>query len=126
MWMCVSDEFDIRKILQQMIGNDRNTEIEQVQKDLRNKIQWRKYLHGLDDVLNEDRELWLKLKTLVIEGGKGSIINVTTRSRTVAKIMGTRPPLFLEGLDLERSWRLFSRVAFYRGKELLAIGRDIV
>ncbi|KAG5035015.1 hypothetical protein JHK87_009925 [Glycine soja] len=100
-----------------MIGNDRNTEIEQVQKDLRNKIQWRKYLHGLDDVWNEDRELWLKLKTLVIEGGKGSIINVTTRSRTVAKIMGTRPPLFLEGLDLERSWRLFSRVAFYRGFE---------
>ncbi|TKY49705.1 putative disease resistance protein RGA1 [Spatholobus suberectus] len=131
MWVCVSDEFDIRKIAQKMIGNDKNSEIEQVQQDLRNKIQEKKYLLVLDDVWNEDRELWLKLKSLLMEGGKGSIIIVTTRSRTAANIMGTHPPLFLKGLDLERSWKLFSRVAFDGGKEpndgeLLSIGRDIV
>ncbi|RDX69362.1 putative disease resistance protein RGA4, partial [Mucuna pruriens] len=67
MWVCVSDEFDIKKIAQKMIGDDRNSEIEQVQKDLREKIQ-KKYLLVLDDVWNEDRELWLKLKSLVMEG----------------------------------------------------------
>ena len=128
---CVSDEFDIRKIAEKMIGNDKNSEIEQVQQDLRNKVRGKRFLLVLDDVWNEDRELWLKLKSLVVEGGKGSAIIVTTRSRTVAKIMATHPPLFLKGLDLERSWKLFSRVAFDEGKEpndreLLAMGRDIV
>lgn len=131
MWVCVLDDFDIKKIAQQMIGHDKNNEIEQVQQDLRNKIQGKKYLLVLDDVWNEDRELWLKLKSLLMEGGKGSMVIVTTRSHTVAKIMGTDPPLFLKGLDLERSWKLFSQVAFNEGKEpndlqLLATGRDIV
>nr|KYP54956.1 Putative disease resistance protein RGA1 [Cajanus cajan] len=131
MWVCVSEEFDIRKIAQKMIGSDKDSEIEQVQQDLRNKIRRKKYLLVLDDVWNEDRELWLKLMSLLMEGGKGSIIIVTTRSRTVAKIMGTLPPFFLKGLDLERSWKLFSRVAFDGGeepndRELLAIGRGIV
>ncbi|WVZ01469.1 hypothetical protein V8G54_027538 [Vigna mungo] len=131
MWVCVSDEFDISKIAEKMIGNDKNSEIEQLQQDLRNKVRGKKFLLVLDDVWNEDRELWLKLKSLVVEGGKGSAIIVTTRSRTVAKIMATHPPLFLKGLDLERSWKLFSRVAFDEGKEpndmeLLAKGRDIV
>ncbi|CAJ1958969.1 unnamed protein product [Sphenostylis stenocarpa] len=131
MWVCVSDEFDIRKIAEKIIGNDKNNEIEQVQQDLRNKIRGQKFLLVLDDVWNEDRELWLKLKSLVMEGGKGSAVIVTTRSRTVAKIMATHPPLFLKGLDLERSWKLFSRVAFDGGKEpndqeLSATGRDIV
>ncbi|WVZ01470.1 hypothetical protein V8G54_027539 [Vigna mungo] len=131
MWVCVSDEFDISKIAEKMIGNDKNSEIEQLQQDLRNKVRGKKFLLVLDDVWNEDRELWLKFKSLVVEGGKGSAIIVTTRSRTVAKIMATHPPLFLKGLDLERSWKLFSRVAFDEGKEpndmeLLAMGRDIV
>ncbi|QCD95661.1 disease resistance protein RPM1 [Vigna unguiculata] len=89
MWVCVSDEFDMRKIAEKMIGNDKNSEIEQLQQDLRNKVRGKKFLLVLDDVWNEDRELWLKLKSLVVEGG----------------------------LDLERSWKLFSRVAFDEGKE---------
>ncbi|KAK8469240.1 hypothetical protein PHAVU_005G027200 [Phaseolus vulgaris] len=131
MWVCVSDEFDIRKIAEKMIGNDKNSEIEQVQQDLRNKVRGKRFLLVLDDVWNEDRELWFKFKSLVVEGGNGSAIIVTTRSRTVGKIMATHPPLFLKGLDLERSWKLFSRVAFDGGKEpndweLLAMGRNIV
>ncbi|KAJ1426972.1 P-loop containing nucleoside triphosphate hydrolase [Sesbania bispinosa] len=116
MWVYVSDEFDIRKIAQKMTGCDKNSEIEQVQQDLR-KRNLKKFLLVLDDVWNEDRELWLKLKSLFMEGGKGSFIIVTTRSQTVAKVMGTHPPLFLKGLDSHRSWELFSRVAFDEGKE---------
>ncbi|XP_058766615.1 putative disease resistance protein RGA4 isoform X2 [Vicia villosa] len=131
MWAYVSDEFDIKKIAQEIIGEEKNSLMEQVQQQLRDKIRGKKFLLVLDDMWNEDRELWLKLKSLFTEGGKGSMVIVTTRSQTVAKIAGTHPPLFLEGLDSQKSMELFSRVAFGELKEqndleLLGIGRDIV
>ncbi|CAI8595993.1 unnamed protein product [Vicia faba] len=131
MWVYVSDEFDIKKIARESIGDEKNSLMEQVQQQLRDKIRGKKFLLVLDDIWNEDRELWLKLKSLFMEGGKGSMVIVTTRSQTVAKIAGTHPPLFLEGLDSQKSQQLFSRVAFGKSKEqndleLLAIGRDIV
>ncbi|KAL1346353.1 putative disease resistance protein RGA1 [Arachis hypogaea] len=133
MWVCVSDEFDIRRIAQKMIGhnNNKDCEVEEVQQELRKKIERKKYLLVLDDVWSEDRELWLQLNSLLMEGAKGSMVIVTTRNQKVAKIMGTEPPLFLKGMDVETSWKLFCRVAFDREKEpndleLVAIGRDIV
>ncbi|PNY16084.1 CC-NBS-LRR resistance protein [Trifolium pratense] len=131
MWVYVSDEFDIKKVAQDIIGDEKNSKMELVQQKLRNKIEGKKFLLVLDDMWNEDRELWLKLKSLFVEGGKGSMIIVTTRSHTVAKITGTHPPLFLKGLDSQKSQELFSRVAFGELKEqndleLLDIGRDIV
>ncbi|XP_058721716.1 putative disease resistance protein RGA4 isoform X2 [Vicia villosa] len=131
MWVYVSDEFDMKKIAQEIIRDEKNSPMEQVQEQLRDKIRGKKFLLVLDDMWNEDRELWLKLKSLFVEGGKGSMIIVTTRSQTVAKIAGTHPPLFLEGLDSQKSQELFSRVAFGELKEqndleLVAIGRDIV
>lgn len=131
MWVYVSDDFDIRKITQEIVGDDKNSQMEKVQQELRNKIEGKKFLLVLDDMWNEDRELRLKLKSLFMEGGKGSMIVVTTRSQTVAKIMGTHPPLLLKGLDSQKSQELFSRVAFGGLKEqndleLLAIGKDIV
>ncbi|KAK2440047.1 putative disease resistance protein RGA4 [Trifolium repens] len=131
MWVYVSDEFDIKKVAQDIIGDEKNSKMEVVQQKLRNKIERKKFLLVLDDMWNEDRELWLKLKSLFAEGGKGSMIIVTTRSQTVAKITGTHPPLFLKGLDSQKSQELFSRVAFGELKEqndleLLDIGRDIV
>ncbi|AES68809.2 NBS-LRR type disease resistance protein [Medicago truncatula] len=131
MWVHVSDEFDIKKISRDIIGDEKNGQMEQVQQQLRNKIEGKKFLLVLDDVWNEDHELWLKLKSMFMDGGKGSMIIVTTRSQTVAKITGTHPPLFLKGLDSQKSQELFSRVAFCELKEqndleLLAIGMDIV
>ena len=131
MWVYVSDEFDIKKISREIVGDEKNSQMEQVQQQLRNKIEGKKFLLVLDDIWNEDRELWLKLKSLFMEGGKGSMVIITTRSQTVAKITGTHPPLFLKGLDSQKSQELFSRVAFSESKErndleLLAIGRDIV
>ncbi|XP_058721718.1 putative disease resistance protein RGA4 [Vicia villosa] len=131
MWVYVSDEFDMKKIAQEIIRDEKNSPMEQVQEQLRDKIRGKKFLLVLDDMWNEDRELWHKLKSLFVEGGKGSMIIVTTRSQTVAKIAGTHPPLFLEGLNSQKSMELFSRVAFGELKEqhdmeLVAIGRDIV
>ncbi|KAI9087095.1 hypothetical protein K1719_030930 [Acacia pycnantha] len=45
--------------------------------------------------------------------------------------MGTHPPIILEGLDGERSWELFCRMAFVEGREpnnneLIAVGMEVV
>ncbi|KAI9087094.1 hypothetical protein K1719_030929 [Acacia pycnantha] len=105
--------------------------MEQVQQDLRQLIEGKKFLIVLDDVWNDNVELWRVLKSLLSEGAEGSMLIVTTRSEKVGKMMGTHPPIILEGLDGERSWELFCRMAFVEGREpnnneLIAVGMEIV
>ncbi|RDX65334.1 Disease resistance protein RGA2, partial [Mucuna pruriens] len=131
MWVCVSDDFDVKTIAKKIIESKTNDEMDRVQQELRKKIEGNKYLLVLDDIWNEDRELWLQLLTLLRDGAKGSKIIITTRSERVAKISGTSSPFFLKGLDEEQTWKLFSQLAFEDGKEpenqkLVSIGKDIV
>ncbi|WRX23699.1 NB-ARC - like 10 [Theobroma cacao] len=70
------------------------------------------YLLVLDDLWNEDRIKWDELKQLLVEGGRGSRIVVTTRSNQVAEIMGTIPTYKLQGLPEKESWCLFLQFAF--------------
>ncbi|KAK4285502.1 hypothetical protein QN277_002193 [Acacia crassicarpa] len=131
-WVCVSDEFNVKQIAQKILGKEDPKEpMEKVQQDLRQLIEGKKFLIVLDDVWNDDVECWRDLKSLLSEGADGSMIIVTTRSEKVGKMMGTHPPIILEGLDGERSWELFCRMAFVEGrepnnKELIALGREVV
>lgn len=130
-WVCVSDEFDERQIAQKILRQDKIGEMEQVQQDFRQLIDGKRFLMVLDDMWNENVELWHKLKSLLVKGAEGSKIIVTTRSEKVGKMIGTYPPIILKGLDCARSWELFCRMAFEGGKEsndkdLLAVGREIV
>ena len=64
-------------------------------------------------------------------GARGSRIVVTTRSIKVADIMGTTPPHELKGLDPEKAWSLFTKMAFKGGKEpenqgIIDRGKEIV
>ncbi|RDX98456.1 putative disease resistance protein RGA3, partial [Mucuna pruriens] len=131
MWVCVSDDFDVKTIAKKIIESKTNDEMDRVQQELRKKIEGKRYLLVLDDIWNEDRELWLQLLTLLTDGAKGSKIIIITRSERVAKISGTSSPFFLKGLDEEQTWKLFSQLAFVDGKEpenqkLVSIGKDIV
>ncbi|XP_028784724.1 putative disease resistance protein RGA4 [Neltuma alba] len=130
-WVCVSDEFDVKQIAQKILEEKSSKEMEEVQQDLRKLIEGKKFLIVLDNVWNEDIEVWYKMRCLLTIGGEGSMIIVTTRSKKVGKMMGTYPPIILKGLDSERSWDLFCRMAFEgskesNDKELLEIGRDVV
>ncbi|KAI9116376.1 hypothetical protein K1719_012543 [Acacia pycnantha] len=130
-WVCVSDEFKVKQIAQKILGQEGPKEMEQVQQDLRQLIEGKICLIVLDDVWNDDVELWRGLKSLLSEGAEGSMIIVTTRSEKVGKMMGTHPPIILEGLDDKRSWELFCRMAFVEGREpnneeLIAVGREVV
>uniref|UniRef100_A0A2N9IQY7 Uncharacterized protein n=1 Tax=Fagus sylvatica TaxID=28930 RepID=A0A2N9IQY7_FAGSY len=136
MWVCVSDNFELKIIVEKIIASATgnapvNLEIDQLQSQLRGKIDQKKYLLVLDDVWNEDSEKWLKLKSLLMGGSKGSKIIITTRIRSVQEIMGTISPYLLKGLSDKQSWLLFEQVAFRKRQEknipkLEAIGRDIL
>nr|XP_023925072.1 putative disease resistance protein RGA4 [Quercus suber]XP_023925073.1 putative disease resistance protein RGA4 [Quercus suber]XP_023925074.1 putative disease resistance protein RGA4 [Quercus suber]XP_023925076.1 putative disease resistance protein RGA4 [Quercus suber]XP_023925077.1 putative disease resistance protein RGA4 [Quercus suber]XP_023925078.1 putative disease resistance protein RGA4 [Quercus suber]XP_023925079.1 putative disease resistance protein RGA4 [Quercus suber]XP_02392508 len=137
MWACVSDVFDLKIIIEKIIASTSgnapvgNLVIDQLQIQLREKIDKKKYLLVLDDIWTEDPENWRKLKCLLMGGSKGSKIIITTRIRLVAEITHTVSPCFLKGLSQEQSWVLFRQVAFKKGQEannpkLMTIGREIV
>ncbi|KAL4379204.1 hypothetical protein GQ457_02G041090 [Hibiscus cannabinus] len=118
MWVCVSDIFDVRIIVKNIIKSvtnqslSQNLEMDQLQKLLRDKIYEKKYLLVLDDIWNDDRELWFSLKKLLMDGARGSRIIVTTRSHKVAKITSTCQPHVLKSLSDDDAWALFKEIAF--------------
>uniref|UniRef100_A0A2N9H3G0 Uncharacterized protein n=1 Tax=Fagus sylvatica TaxID=28930 RepID=A0A2N9H3G0_FAGSY len=137
MWVCVSDVFDVKAIAENIIRctTDKKVEnldtMEQVQKQLRERLQQKKYLLVLDDVWNEDKEHWCDLKKLLMGGSKGSKVVITTRNKLVAKITSKISPISLKGLSEDQSWSLLKQMAFETGQEtidpkLQAIGMDIL
>ncbi|KAJ1429966.1 Virus X resistance protein-like, coiled-coil domain [Sesbania bispinosa] len=148
MWVCVSNDFDIRQIIIKIIdcasasaptptiafGHQENInglDIEQLQRRLRYKLSGQKFLLILDDIWNDDRAKWIKLKDLIKVGAVGSKILMTTRSNSIASMMGTVPPYILEGLSPKNCLYLFVKWAFKEGEEekypnLVEIGKEIV
>ncbi|AET02580.1 NB-ARC domain disease resistance protein [Medicago truncatula] len=135
-WVCVADDdsevkgFDVEGIAAKILESKTRDEMDQVQQELRTKIDGNRYLLILDDMWNEERENWLQLMTLLRDGAKGSKIVITTRSETVAKISGTSSLFSLKGLDEKQSWNLFSQLAFENRKESenpiwVSIGKEI-
>ncbi|CAL5004922.1 unnamed protein product [Urochloa decumbens] len=100
---------------------------------LQETIGRKRFLLVLDDVWNEERHKWeddLKPLLCSSNGGSGSMILVTSRSRQVAAIMGTLEPHELTCLSEDDSWKLFAKKAFSKGvqeqPELVIIGKHIV
>ncbi|KAM3683776.1 hypothetical protein ACJW31_12G174200 [Castanea mollissima] len=135
-WVCVSDEFALKQLLVKMIKsitseNRSDLDEDQLQVLLRNNLDGKKFFLVLDDVWNEDRGKWIELRNLLIGGANGSKILMTTRSLTIASMMGTISPYNLEGLLHQESLSLFIKWAFDEGKErqhtnLVEIGDAIV
>ncbi|TQD84615.1 hypothetical protein C1H46_029817 [Malus baccata] len=128
-WSCISNVFELDIVVKKILKVDK-IDMDELQNDLRRKVEGKKYLIVLDDVWNENREKWLSLKYLIMGGGKGSKILITTRSETVATISDTAKPYTLRGLNQEESWFLFKEMAFKDGKEpenstIRAIGKEV-
>ncbi|RDX88468.1 Disease resistance protein RGA2, partial [Mucuna pruriens] len=141
MWVCVSNDFQLRNVLIKILNSApnptiekfKNFETEQLQNHLRTTLQSQKFLLVLDDVWNEDRARWDELKEIIDVGVEGSKILVTTRSHSTVSLMGTKSSnsYLLQGLSQEDSFSLFVKSAFEEGEEikhpqLLEIGREIV
>ncbi|CAL5193438.1 unnamed protein product [Lathyrus oleraceus] len=152
MWVCVSDDFDLRKIVIKVINsasdasaastfdsassvahqeNIDHFDIERLQSHLRRKLSGKTFLLVLDDIWNDDRVKWIELKDLLKAGTSGSKILATTRSNLVASMMGTVPSYVLKGLDTKKCLYLFLKWAFKEGEEekypnLVEIGKELV
>jgi Leucine-rich repeat (LRR) protein len=145
MWVCVSDIFDVKNIVEKILESATNTKQPTVEMNtlvnyLRKEIKGKKYFLVLDDVWNGDHGKWCRLKEMLMGGARGSRILVTTRNEvvartirqeSVAKIIGTVESYSLKGLAEDASWYLFKEKAFAKGQEpensiIVALGKEIV
>ena len=131
-WVCVSNDFDMKKVIIDIIKSIKTTveggsglglpnhndlNMEQAQTLLRRTLGNEIFFLVLDDMWNEDRQKWIELETLLKNGAKGNKIVVTTRGHSVASIMGTVPTYILEGLPHVDCLSVFLKWAFNEGQE---------
>nr|XP_023910004.1 disease resistance protein RGA2-like [Quercus suber] len=136
LWVCVSDDFEVKVIVKKILECAQNKKQEEIElntliNNLKKEIDGKRYLLVLDDVWNEDPQKWLELKSLLMDGARGSRILVTTRINKVAEITKTIQPYMLECLDKEKSWSLFKQFAFANEQDSLnsnirEIGMEII
>ncbi|GKV51910.1 hypothetical protein SLEP1_g58527 [Rubroshorea leprosula] len=98
-WICVSQNFDVKRILKEMLdsldptycGNERS--IDALVQKLQEVLGEKNFLLILDGVCNEDRQKWELLKRclLKISQNVGNKVLVTCRIMSVAIIMGSLP-----------------------------------
>jgi len=135
-WVCVSDDFDVAKLAKAIVdaASGRQCDIsnmELLQRNVRDLLCEKRYLLVLDDVWNQDAEKWDMLKVLLDCGNVGSRIMVTTRSNHVSVVMGASTTYQLPCLSEDDSWTLFKQRAFtsevqeLEHPNLVAIGREI-
>ncbi|GLU05045.1 hypothetical protein SLE2022_221690 [Rubroshorea leprosula] len=97
MWVCVSENFDVKRILMEMLesisksaGGDVSSK-DNVLKHIQEKLGDKNFLLILDDVWNEEGQKWEELRNclLGINKGrnKGSRVLMTTRLKSVASLM---------------------------------------
>ncbi|KAL3812682.1 hypothetical protein ACJIZ3_013950 [Penstemon smallii] len=134
-WVCVSDDFSVHRLVRAIIesvggGGSNISELDPLQRLLKEKLRGRRYLLVFDDVWNENYLMWEGLKETLICGSKGSVLMVTTRIEKVAMMMATISVHHLRFLSEDDSWSLFGKRAFATGvnedENLIEIGKGIV
>uniref|UniRef100_A0A7N0RFI9 Uncharacterized protein n=1 Tax=Kalanchoe fedtschenkoi TaxID=63787 RepID=A0A7N0RFI9_KALFE len=138
-WACVSDEFDatrvIKSLLESITGEESKlgNNLELLQRELKIKMQGKRFFIVLDDLWSEKHQEWDVLKTSFTVGAPGSRVIVTTRSKKVAHIVSTCSDFFygLDKLGEDESWSLFKTIVFSNRNssaylKLEDIGKEIV
>ncbi|XP_058108849.1 putative disease resistance protein RGA3 [Magnolia sinica] len=136
MWVCVSEDFDVKRITKSIIQSATGTgceslDLDQLQRRLHEMLHGKRFLLVLDDIWSEDSEKWDKLRLPFQAGALGSRIIVTTRSEKVAFAMGRGHMHKLAVLSDDDCWLVFRRKALEHQSaeehsELEAIGKEIV
>ncbi|KAL0381387.1 UNVERIFIED_CONTAM: putative disease resistance protein RGA3 [Sesamum angustifolium] len=133
-WVCVSNDFSIHRLVKAIVESIDGvgcdiSELDALQQLFREKLRGRRFLLVLDDVWNENHELWNRLKEVLRCGSKGSVLMVTTRIEKVALMMATIGVHQIGYLSEDDSWSLFRQRAFMTGEgeeSFAAIGKVIL
>ncbi|KAG6692064.1 hypothetical protein I3842_10G094500 [Carya illinoinensis] len=137
MWVCVSTDFRVTRLMEEILksvghGVDKNSSnVDMMQKSLRDFLKNKRFLLVLDDVWNENRNKWIELTDLLNGGSHGSVVVVTTRIHNVSSISGPVYMHPLDGLPKEECLSLFVKCAFKEGEDkrhpnLVSIADEIV
>ncbi|KAK9137873.1 hypothetical protein Sjap_008467 [Stephania japonica] len=139
MWVYVSETFDVKRVLKDMLNSISKTKFEVssldvMQTSLRDELNKKTFLLVLDDMWNDSQlsDKWDALRMCFkFADRQGSRVMVTTRSREVASTVGTLPTYDLQVLLSDDCWNLFEKRVFSFGgpektHKLEAIGRRIV
>ncbi|KAE8651535.1 hypothetical protein Csa_019319 [Cucumis sativus] len=120
-WVCVSQPFVINEILQSILkkvskSNDNRSKDDKdtLIRNLKEVMGGKRYFLVLDNVWNENKMLWEKLKECLmsIVEELGSSVLVTTRSRKIAEMMKeTLDTYHLNKLTDDQCWSVFSYFA---------------
>ncbi|GLT82923.1 hypothetical protein SLE2022_012460 [Rubroshorea leprosula] len=140
MWICVSDNFDVMRILVQMLESlgeahrENNTNRDALVRKIKEKLEQKHYLLILDDVWNEKRREWEDLRDCLLGLSKknGNRVLVTTRIQNVATVMGVLPEHVhcLKQLEDDDCWSVIKHRVFGNSpipselEELETIGRE--
>ncbi|CAN6564472.1 unnamed protein product [Malus baccata var. baccata] len=122
LWVCVSNTFEVNSILDRMLEL-LHPEIaglkgrEALLNKLIERLTGKRYMLILDDVWNEDEDLWSSFTDCLskLNSAPGSITIVTTRSENVASITGTMPKCDLGLLSNEDCWSILKGEALPNG-----------
>ncbi|XP_052141916.1 putative disease resistance RPP13-like protein 1 isoform X2 [Oryza glaberrima] len=140
-WICVSDDFDGKRITKEAIQSYSKKEstadhLDSLQHALSEKVRDKTLLIILDDMwddaLRESGRCWKRFCAPFSNvSAQGSIMLVTTRSLEVAHEVKTMEPVRLEGLKDDIFWNFFKICTFGSSDssdypELERIGRNIV
>ncbi|KAK9137646.1 hypothetical protein Sjap_008240 [Stephania japonica] len=134
-WICVSDDFNVKKLLKKVIeavikSRYELDDLDLIQNEVKKKLKKKRFLLVLDDVWSDKQEEWNSLMSSLTVGAQGSSVIVTTRL-DLTSIRGINlEPYQLDGLSEGDCWALFRTYAFGVGKEekpsLKKIGKEII
>ncbi|OAY67548.1 putative disease resistance protein RGA1, partial [Ananas comosus] len=115
-WVCVSENFDVleltRKIFTSITKRSCSyAELNEITDAFREELMGKRFLLVLDDVWNDNPDLWTPLRDLLFALEPGKVI-VTTRNESTATIMQTMPLYRLDRLGFDDCWFIFVQQAF--------------
>ncbi|XP_054817050.1 putative disease resistance RPP13-like protein 1 [Prosopis cineraria] len=136
-WICISESFDhiqaTKAILKELDCPpiDLSDNFDDIQQKLKEKLMGKKFFLVLDDVWNENHQIWEVFRAPFNHVALGSKIIVTTRSKRVAEVMHSTHVYDLKPLQHDDCWNLFAKYAFndqhhVADQNLVEIGEDIV
>ncbi|XP_065627788.1 putative disease resistance protein At3g14460 [Quercus suber] len=135
-WVCVSENFDNLEILKAISEGINGTAsnfqyLQSLEMEIQKTLKGKKFFLVLDDVWNENYDVWDNfIKVFKCEAQEVKII-VTTRSEKVARVVTVSTHYFLNELSNEDCMKIFVHSAFgnrnlHEFPQLLEIGKEIV
>ncbi|XP_021316927.1 putative disease resistance protein RGA3 [Sorghum bicolor] len=135
LWVHVSQEFDVAKLVGKLfeaIAGEKCEQypLQQMSKKISDELTGKRYLLVLDDVWTKNQFLWDQFMVHLKSGTPGSAILLTMRSSDVAGTVGSTYQFSLPFLSLADSWQLFQQSLGMHVKhlesEFVEVGKEIV